>query len=316
MLVRVSVSLSNQFFVLKPGRSAELGGNFNLGFYFLTKKIFITVITTVSVITANMTDAQIDDAVWNDLANIPADPPKMRELCNNCRRPIPVCWCSALPSKPLNPESRIVLLQHPAEEKRALRTAPMLSIGLAAGKCLIYKGKKFPRCDPELESILTDKKSLLLYPSARSIPIEQLDQSAGPYNLILIDGTWPQAKAIYASSSMLQGMRQIKLVSSGNSSYIIRTQPTDGCLSTLETAIEALSILERDNSYREQLLRPLHALCQFQLEKGAVTHQSKEFLIKHNQYPKLIGRRLNKLLRNAEHLKDPNKEHTEIEVKH
>ncbi|XP_058822533.1 tRNA-uridine aminocarboxypropyltransferase 2 [Topomyia yanbarensis] len=263
------------------------------------------------------TDSFSEEAVWGDLANIPADPPKMRDICDKCGRPVPVCWCSALPTQPFNPKSRIILLQHPAEEKRALRTAPMLSVGLAPGKCLIYKGKKFPKFDSELESILTDRKSLLLFPSAASVPIEQLDLSEGPFNLILIDGTWPQAKAIYTCSTVLHGMRQVKLVSSGNSSYIIRTQPTDGCLSTLETAIEALSILERDDSYREQLLRPLHALCQFQLDKGAVTHQSKEFLIKHNQYPKLIGRRLNKLLRNADNLKgrkDP--EEDDAEEKH
>lgn len=250
------------------------------------------------------------EAVWGDLANIPADPPKMRKICGQCGRPVLVCWCSALPPQPLVPKSRVILLQHPAEEKRALRTAPMLSVGLAPGKCLIYKGKKFPKFDSELEAILADKNSLLLYPSPRSIPIEQLDLSEGPFNLVLIDGTWPQAKAIYTCSSVLHGMRQVKLISSGNSNYIIRTQPTDGCLSTLETAIEALSILEQQDCYREQLLRPLHALCQFQLDKGAVTHQSKEFLIKHNQYPKLIGKRLNKLLKEADSFKD------EGEVKH
>ncbi|XP_053671493.1 tRNA-uridine aminocarboxypropyltransferase 2 [Anopheles nili] len=246
----------------------------------------------------------LESSAWEDLANIPADPPKMRPMCSNCCRPAAVCWCSALPPVPLDPSGRIVLLQHPAEEKRSLRTAPMLSVGLTPGKCLIYKGKKFPRHDQELESILADKRSLLLYPSAESVPIEQIDPSEGPYNLILIDGTWPQAKAIYSSSSVLHGMRQVKLVSSGTSSYIIRTQPTEGCLSTLETAIEALSILERDERYREQLLQPLHVLCQFQLANGAVTHQSKEFLIRHNQYPKLIGRRLNRLLRRAEYLKE------------
>uniref|UniRef100_A0AAG5CPT5 tRNA-uridine aminocarboxypropyltransferase n=1 Tax=Anopheles atroparvus TaxID=41427 RepID=A0AAG5CPT5_ANOAO len=251
-----------------------------------------------------MSEVLLETTAWEDLANIPADPPKMRPICAKCCRPAAVCWCSALPPQPLVPRGRIVLLQHPAEEKRSLRTAPMLSVGLAPGKCLIYKGKKFPRQDLELETILADKRSLLLYPSAHSVPIEQIDPSEGPYNLILIDGTWPQAKAIYTCSTSLHGMRQVKLISSGTSSYIIRTQPTDGCLSTLETAVEALSILERDDRYRDQLLQPLHALCQFQLANGAVTHQSKEFLIRHNQYPKLIGRRLNRLLKRADNFKD------------
>ena len=32
-----------------------------------------------------MTDLFTEGAVWADLANIPADPPKMRDKCNNCQ---------------------------------------------------------------------------------------------------------------------------------------------------------------------------------------------------------------------------------------
>ncbi|XP_041980450.1 tRNA-uridine aminocarboxypropyltransferase 2 [Aricia agestis] len=238
--------------------------------------------------------------VWEDLSNISAEPPVMRALCEKCERPSIVCWCSALPSERLQPKSRIILLQHPAEEKRCLRTAPMLQLGLAENKCLIYKGKKFPLPKHEnLENILLEPNTVLLYPSKTAVDIRQLDKNDDAYNIVLIDGTWPQAKAIYASSPILSKIKQVKLLTSTTSNYIIRTQPTEGCLSTLETAAEALSQLENNSIYTDLLIQPLHVLCKFQLDNGAVTHQSKEFLIKSNMYPKLIGKRLSKLLKSS-----------------
>ena len=200
------------------------------------------------------------------------------------------------------PNNRIILLQHPAEEKRSLRTAPMIEISLAPEKSLLFKGKKFPNMKhgKELEEIMKAPNSLLMFPSKNSVPIEQVDLTCGPFNIILIDGTWPQAKAIFCASPLLQKIKQVKLVTSGISNYIIRTQPTEGCLSTLETAVEVLTILEKDPIYREIMLKPLKALCEFQIQNGAVRHDSKEFLMKNNQYPKLIGKRLSKLLKTTD----------------
>lgn len=216
-----------------------------------------------------------------------------------------VCYCSSLPNPALSPKSRIILLQHPAEEKRCLRTAPMLQLGLSPGKCLIFKGKRFPGFHEDLAPILKDRNTLLLYPSSSAVDINTViaQEAGGGYNIVIIDGTWPQAKAIYTSSAILHDLKQVKLLNSSNSDYVIRTQPADGCLSTLETAAQCLATLEGDSSIKDQLLKPLKAMCEYQLQNGAVSHQSKEFLIKTHSYPKLIGKRLNKVLRDADRLK-------------
>ncbi|KAJ8973248.1 hypothetical protein NQ317_019523 [Molorchus minor] len=242
-----------------------------------------------------------ESEVLTNLAALPADPPAMR----NIFVPTMVCYCSSIPKPPLCPKSRIILLQHPAEEKRCLRTAPMLELGLESGKCLVFKGKRFPGQHNYLNEILTASNTLLLYPSHTALNVNQLvKENDNTYNIVIIDGTWPQAKAIYTGSPVLHNIKQIKLLLNDTSNYIIRTQPADGCLSTLETAAEALSVLEDDLIYKEKLLEPLKMMCQFQLQNGAVSHQSKEFRIKNNSYPKLIGKRLNKVLRDADQMKN------------
>uniref|UniRef100_A0A8D8LLD9 tRNA-uridine aminocarboxypropyltransferase n=2 Tax=Cacopsylla melanoneura TaxID=428564 RepID=A0A8D8LLD9_9HEMI len=250
-----------------------------------------------------MDEDQIQD-VWEDLGGLPADPPKMRDICDDCLRPTVVCWCPFLPREPLSPMCKIIILQHPAEEKRCLRTAHMLTKSIVPDKCVIYKGKKFPQTKHgDLASILSSSNTLLLYPTSNADDMSELqplsDGNGDGYTIILIDGTWPQAKTIYNNSPMLHNLRRIKLTQYKGSEYVVRTQPTEGCLSTLETAAHVLSYLENNSSYHEILLKPLTALCTFQLEHGAVTHQSKEFRLKNKTYPKLVGRRLHKLLNNT-----------------
>uniref|UniRef100_A0A8D0XNR0 tRNA-uridine aminocarboxypropyltransferase n=2 Tax=Sus scrofa TaxID=9823 RepID=A0A8D0XNR0_PIG len=94
---------------------------------------------------------------------------------------------------------------------------------------------------------------------------------------------------------IIQHPAEVQLKTSLSSQYVIRTQPTNRCLSTLECAAVALSILEKNNCIQETLLRPLQALCSFQLQHGAQIRLSKEHLLKNGLYPKPMPKNKRKL---------------------
>lgn len=215
-------------------------------------------------------------AAFADLASITADPPYMREKCSSCCRPILVCWCPFLPHEKIQIKSKLFVLQHPSEVKKCLRTAPILEKSLESKHFKILRGKRFPGKHNMLQSIFDTTNTLLLYPAADAVPVEDLDLSI-QYNIIIIDGTWPQAKAMYNGNKSLQNLRKVVINAEGTSNYVIRTQPNDKCLSTVESAAIALSVLENNTAIKSILLQPLHAICRFQLNHGAVPHHSRQF---------------------------------------
>ncbi|KAH9370375.1 hypothetical protein HPB48_006707 [Haemaphysalis longicornis] len=180
------------------------------------------------------------------------------------RRPRPpsVCWCCSLPANPVPISSKVYILQHPGEVKRNLSTAPMLEAALSSEQCLILRGRRFSRerCGA-LESILGEAApsgdTILLYPGPEAKDVRELatvQQRGRGYNIVVLDGTWSQARSLFFNSPQLHSLPQ--------------------------------------------------TLCRHQLEHGAVTHQSKEFLIRHGLYMKPLSRRIiHKLARN-EDLKD------------
>lgn len=224
--------------------------------------------------------------VLKELSSIPADPPTKREQCLRCRRPMTVCWCPFLPREPIHIKSTIVILQHPGEEKRCLRTAPMLEYSLPEENFILLKGRRFSSGgNAKLRTIFSSPNTILFYPGEEAVGLETLSVDPSiAYNIIILDGTWPQAKSLYANSEELREVKRVQINSKVTSVYVIRTQPTEKALSTVETAAEALAILENKPSLKDILLRPLKALCGFQLAHGAIKHHSKEFLIKNGLY--------------------------------
>uniref|UniRef100_U3INT9 tRNA-uridine aminocarboxypropyltransferase n=4 Tax=Anas TaxID=8835 RepID=U3INT9_ANAPP len=217
----------------------------------------------------------------------------------SCSRPQKVCLCPFLPIHPLKVSTCLYIIQHPAEESRVLRTVPLLAACLPPEKCKILIGRRFSEDRyPELATVCRNPSTLILYPGAEATNLEEVTLgSSSPPIMIIIDGTWSQAKDIFYKNSLFRLPKQVQLKTNISSQYVIRTQPTNTCLSTLECAAVALTIMEKNKSIQETILRPLQALCSFQLQHGAQIHHSKEHLLKNGLYDKPMPKNKRKLRR-------------------
>lgn len=237
------------------------------------------------------------------------------------RRPNIVCYCGSIVQEPILITNHIIMLQHPNEVKRCLRTTKIIELSIPADHYHVFRGKKFAlRKFPELYEMLGQpgRINLLVFPSTNSQQVVQLydlpsamslkkmnnengtDHEQISYNIIVLDGTWSQAKVLYNSNPILQGFQCIELDNRERSRYVIRTQPTDTCLSTVEAVALVLAHLEPNAGIFEQLTKPLTAICEYQLEWGAVEHQSKEYLITNGLYTKRLNRRAKQRLAKEE----------------
>ena len=146
--------------------------------------------------------------------------------------------------------------------------------GLEDNSCHIFVRRKLTATD-QLCKRLKNLNTYLLYPCATSKNIGTIANDTQPKTLIILDGTWDEAKKIYTRSSVLQSLPALHLELEQKSEYIIRTQPSEKCLSTIETIAHSLAILENDDLICKQLLNPLKILCKYQLSHGAVEHDNR-----------------------------------------
>ncbi|XP_010876422.1 DTW domain-containing protein 2 [Esox lucius] len=248
---------------------------------------------------------------FRDMCDLPVDIGDRRPTCLRCCRPQKVCLCPFLPVHPLEVSTCLYIVQHPAEESRALRTVPLLAACLPPGKCKVLVGRRFnEERNPELAAVCRDSGTLILYPGPDARNLEELVQNQDQdlvgdqdiktvgRNVIIIDGTWSQAKDMFLRNALLHQPKQVQLSRSDQTSqYVIRSQPSNICLSTLECAAVTLSIIEKNEAIQEVLLKPLQALCSFQLQYGAQVHHSKEHLIRHGMYDKQMPKNKRKIKR-------------------
>jgi DTW domain-containing protein len=181
-----------------------------------------------------------------------------RPTCLRCRRPVSACWCAEL--TPLETATRVVFLQHPRESRVAIGTARIAHLGLAGSE--IHEGVEFAG-NARVDELVARHGTALLFPGEGAIAPDALGRP--PETLLVIDGTWPQARKMVALNPALRALPRIGFMPRRPGNYRIRREPAEHCVATVEAVVEVLAALEGDDSRFAPLLRAFESMVDRQI---------------------------------------------------
>lgn len=189
-----------------------------------------------------------------------------RPTCTACRRPVTACYCRFV--VPLRTRTRIVVLQHPRERDVPINTARIAALCLPEAE--VHVGVEWEGT-AALERALSDdtRPAALLYPGPEAIDVER-EPPSGPITLLVVDGTWWQARKIVRANPSIARLPRYAFRPSAPSRYRIRAEPRDDYVSTIEALAHVLGVLEprADDGYRA-LLEPFEVMVERQLRFAA-----------------------------------------------
>lgn len=187
--------------------------------------------------------------------------PPTRDTCYRCFRPLELCLCPDIPS--VDNRTPVLILQHPRERTHPFGTARLTALGLRKSEVLV----DFAGClrrDPSALGELAG--SAVLYPRAGARDVTTLSAAERPERLIVIDGTWHQARTLYRDIPALHALPHVTLPAGLRSTFHLRRQPAQHCLSTVEAIVYALRALEPETRDLSALLEAFGRMQQRQLE--------------------------------------------------
>jgi DTW domain-containing protein YfiP len=145
----------------------------------------------------------------------------------------------------------VLILQHPRERTHPFGTVRLAALGLSRVEVLVDHAGRLRKDSSSLGSL---EGSALLYPSPSARDITALAPHEAPRRLIVIDGTWHQARTLYRDIPVLAGLPHVTLPGHLRSAFEIRRQPAIHCLSSIEAIVYALRALEPETPGLERLL--------------------------------------------------------------
>jgi DTW domain-containing protein YfiP len=174
--------------------------------------------------------------------------PLERPFCYRCHKAAVVCLCDRV--RVVSNQTGIVIFQHPRERFHPLGTSRIASLCLERCQILEARGDSGGIARP----FDPPPRTGLLYPGTGSTPLEALPKDELPEHLVVLDGTWAHAHSLYRDNAWLRELPHYGLTPAEPGRYRIRSEPRVQCVSTVESIVYALRIIEPKTTGLSHLL--------------------------------------------------------------
>jgi DTW domain-containing protein YfiP len=154
----------------------------------------------------------------------------------------------------------VVFLQHTRESRVAIGTARIAHVGLAGSE--LHEGIDFSG-NGRVQELVGRPGTALLFPGPGAMSPDEL--RCPPETLLVIDGTWPQARKLIAVNPVLGTLPRIGFMPRRPGNYRIRREPARHCVATVEAVVEVLAALERDEARFAPMLRAFESMVDRQI---------------------------------------------------
>jgi DTW domain-containing protein len=181
--------------------------------------------------------------------------------CAHCGKPPPLCICDSIAR--LESRTSLLILQHPQEQDRALGTARLTALHF--NNAVLKIGLSWPSLSKALGRPVADpSRWAVLYLGSAKVSDLDTDSEIVAINrkgeredsqrailsriegIVLLDGTWSQAKALWWRNPWMLKCQRVILGPRRPSRYgQLRREPRRDGLSTIEAAAMLLAALEK-----------------------------------------------------------------------
>lgn len=177
---------------------------------------------------------------------------------------------------PIETNTRFVILMHPKEFKKTKNGTGHFT-NLSLKNCEIHVGIDFTDHDA-INTIINDPSNICytLYPHEGSINLneESIGEEKKNTVIFLIDSTWPCSRAILTMSPNIDVLQKVSFTHTEVSKFIFKEQPKEYCLSTMESTLCVLNLLNThhvehiENNKLDHFLLPFEKMVEYQLSCG------------------------------------------------